>query len=257
MELWHESAGEGQPILLLHAGVCDARMWERQMTSLAGRHQVIRADLRGFGRSPFPAGKFSFARDVVELIERLDAGPVILLGASMSGRVALEVATARPDLVDGLVLANAVLPGWPWSQPVRVFGAEEEAALERGDVEAAVEANLKMWVDGPKRDRDGVDPGLRRFVAAMQRDAFHIQLPMWDEADEELMAPEVGDTLGELAMPTLVIDGALDVEDIHEIARRIAGTIPDAELEVIGGVAHLPSLERPAEFDRLVLSFVG
>ena len=257
MELWHESAGEGQPILLLHAGVCDARMWEYQMTSLAGWHQVIRADLRGFGRSPFPAGKFSFARDVVELIERLDAGPVILLGASMSGRVALEVATARPDLVEGLILANAVLPGWPWSQPVRVFGAEEEAALERGDVEAAVEANLKMWVDGPKRDRDGVDPVLRGFVAAMQRDAFHIQLPMWDEADEELMAPDVGDRLGELGMPTLVIDGALDVEDIHEIARRIAGTIPDAQLEVIGGVAHLPSLERAAEFDRLVLGFVG
>jgi pimeloyl-ACP methyl ester carboxylesterase len=257
MELWHESAGDGQPILLLHAGVCDARMWEHQMTSLAGWHQVIRADLRGFGRSPFPAEKFSFARDVVELIERLDAGPVVLLGASMSGRVALEVATARPDLIEGLILANAVLPGWPWSQPVRAFGAEEEAALDRGNVEAAVEANLKMWVDGPKRDRDGVDPVLRGFVATMQRDAFHIQLPMWDEADEELMAPDVGDSLGELGMPTLVIDGALDVEDIHEIARRIAGTVPDAKLEVIGGVAHLPSLERAAEFDRLVLSFVG
>ncbi len=133
MELWHESAGDGPPILLLHAGVCDARMWERQMSSLADRHHVIRADLRGFGRSPFPPEKFSFAGDVVELIERFEVGPVLLLGASMSGRVALEVAVARPDLVEALILANAALPGWPWSEPFRAFEAEEEAALERGD----------------------------------------------------------------------------------------------------------------------------
>ncbi len=257
MELWHESTGEGQPILLLHAGICDARMWERQMTSLAGRHRVIRADLRGFGRSPMPAENFSYARDVVELVESLEVGPVVLLGASLSGRVALEVATARPDLVEGLVLVNPALPDWPWSKRFRALAAEEGAALERGDVEAAVEANLRMWVEGPRRDRDGIDPELRRFVGSMQRDAFRIQLPMWDEADEDPLVPDVGDRLGELLMPALVITGALDVDDFQEIARHISVAIPEAELQVIGGVAHLPSLERPDEFDRIVLGFVG
>jgi 3-oxoadipate enol-lactonase len=181
----------------------------------------------------------------------------MLVGASLGGRVALEVALARPDLVDRLVLVGVSLPDHAWSDPVRRFGAEEDAALARGDVESAVEANLRMWVDGPSRQPHAIDPAMRRLVGEMQRHAFELQLPVWEEAEEELLVPDLGSRYVELRVPTLVIVGGRDVSDMHAIAERLASGIPGARKVEISEAAHLPSLERPEAFDRLVLSFVG
>ncbi len=184
-------------------------------------------------------------------------GAAALVGVSLGGRVALEVALARPELVDRLVLVGAGLPDHAWSDAVRRYGEEEEAALARSDLEAAVEANLRMWVDGPRRRPHEVDPAVRRLVAEMQRRAFELQLPVWDEAEEELLVPDVGSRYVELRVPTLVLVGGEDVSDMHTLAERLASGIPGARKEEIPGAAHVPSLERPEEFDRLVLTFLG
>ena len=115
----------------------------------------MRYDLRGFGRSPLGPGRYSNAGDLVELLEQLELRSASLVGVSLGGQVALELAVARPDLVDALVLVGAGLPGHSWSPEVRVYQAEEEAALERGDIDAGVEANVRMWVDGPRRQPGG------------------------------------------------------------------------------------------------------
>jgi len=256
MEIWHEIASEGPPVLLIHAGICDSRMWDPQWRTFPEAHRAVRCDLRGFGRTPLPAEPFSNASDVVELLDLLELGAATIVGVSLGGRVALEVALARPDLVDRLVLVGSGLPGHAWSDVVLRYGEEEDAAVARGDIDAAVEANLRMWVDGPNRGPDEVDPNVRRFVGQMQRRALELQVPVWEEAEEELLVPDVASRLDELRVPTLVLVGAEDVADMHAIAGQLAAGIRGAREAKIAGAAHVPSLERPEEFDRLVLPFL-
>jgi pimeloyl-ACP methyl ester carboxylesterase len=257
VELWHEVAGQGPPVLLVHEGICDSRMWEPQWRTFPPVHRTARCDLRGFGLTPLPPEPFSNARDVVELLERLDLGPTALVGGSLGGRVVLEVALARPDLVDRLVLVAPGLPGHDWSEEVTSGWKAEEAALERGDLDAAVEVNLRTWVDGPRRRPDEVDPAVRALVGEMQRLAFELQLPTWEQADEALLVPDAAERLGEVAVPTLVLVGDEDVTDMQQISARIAAEVPGARRESISGAAHVPSMERPDEFDRLVLPFLA
>jgi pimeloyl-ACP methyl ester carboxylesterase len=257
MTLHVETAGRGGPVLLLHAGVCDSRMWDPQWDAVAAAHYALRYDLRGFGRSPLPPAPFSHARDLLELLDRLGIGRAALVAASFSGRVALEVALVRPELVDALVLVGATLPDHDWSQEVRAFMAEEDHAFERGDLDAAVEANLRTWVDGRGRDAGMVDPAVRERVRQMQRQAFQLQLAAGEEADEQPLVTDVGERLGEVAAPSLIVVGEHDVADVHAIAERLAGQLPDARRVVVPGVAHLPSMERPAEVNDLVLGFLA
>jgi 3-oxoadipate enol-lactonase len=114
-----------------------------------------------------------------------------------------------------------------------------------------------MWVDGPNRLADEVDPRVRSFVGMMQRRALELQAPVWEEVEEELLVPDVGSRYAEVRVPTLVLVGSEDVSDIHEIADRLTSRIPGARKVVVAGTAHVPSIERPEEFDRLVLAFLG
>ncbi len=257
MELWHEIAGDGSPVLLIHEGICDSRMWDAQWQTFPRKHRTVRCDLRGYGRTPLPVERFSNAGDIVELLDRLTLGPAALVGVSVGGRIAVEVALARPDLVDRLVLVGAGLPGHDWSEGAQRYFEEEESALERGDVEAAVEANLRMWVDGPRRAPEDVDPDVRRFVAEMQRHAFEVQLPAGDEVEEDLLVPDAASRLGEISVPTLVLVGGEEVADMHALADQLVAGITGARKAVIPGTAHVPSIERAEEFDRLVLGFLS
>jgi pimeloyl-ACP methyl ester carboxylesterase len=256
VELRHEVAGEGPPVLFIHEGICDSRMWEPQWRTFPRVHRTVRCDLRGFGRTPFPPERFSHARDVIELLDRLELGPAAIVGASLGGRVALEVALARPDRVNRLVLVAPGLPGHDWSETVRRFGEDEEAALARGDIDAAVEANVRLWVVGPRRRPEDVAPDVRRLVAEMQRRAFELQEPVWEHAEEELLVPDLPARCAELRVPPLILVGDEDVSDMHVIADHLASAIAGARKVEIAGAAHVPNLERPDEFDRIVLAFL-
>jgi len=257
VRLHHELAGDGPPVVFLHEGIADSRMWEPQWSSFAARYRLLRCDLAGFGRTPIGRLPLGNAQDVAALLDELAFGPATLVGASMGGRVALEVALARPELVRALVLVGAGLPDHEWSKTVEAYGQAEEEAVRRGDLDAAVEINLRMWVDGPRRPAAGVDPAVRTAVAGMVRRALELQVPHWDELDEELLVPDVGARLGEVRVPALVLYGEEDVEDIHAIARRLARELPGARLESIPGAAHVPNLEQPAAFDALALGFLA
>jgi 3-oxoadipate enol-lactonase len=256
MRIYAEVAGEGPEIALVHEGICDSRMWDPQWATFTRSHRVLRLDLRGFGCSPLEPGSFSNARDLIDALEGHGFERVSLVGVSLGGRVALEVALARPDLVAALVLVAPGLPGHEWSDEVRAGWREEEAALEAGDVDEAVEVNLRMWVDGPGRRPEEVEPALRERVGEMQRRAFELQLPFEETAEEELLVPDLAERLGEVSAPTLVLVGAEDVPDMHAIADRLEREIPGAKRSTIDGTAHVPSLERPLEFDELVLGFL-
>ena len=140
---------------------------------------------------------------------------------------------------------------------MRASGQAEEEAVRRGDLDAATELNLRMWVDGPRRAPEDVDPEVREAVRVMQRRALELQVPVWDTADEEPLVDDVGERLGEIAVPTLVLVGEEDIPDIHRIAARLAASIPGARSGTIPRAAHVPHLERPADFDALVLPFLA
>jgi pimeloyl-ACP methyl ester carboxylesterase len=255
-DLHVEQAGKGSPVVLLHAGIADSRMWEPQWAAYSQGFRVVRYDMRGFGQSPPAVGTFSLTRDLVDVIEGHELGPSALIGVSLGGSIAMETTIARPDLVSRLVVVAPGLRGFEMNDETKAGWAEEEAALERGDDDEAVEINLRMWVDGPSRSPEEVDPELRRQVGEMQRRAFDLWREAGEEGEHQSLADDWGLRLGEISVPTLVIVGELDRPDMLEIADRLEAEIPNARRETIPGTAHVPSMERPEEFDRLVLDFL-
>jgi 3-oxoadipate enol-lactonase len=256
VELYSEVAGEGPEIVLFHEGICDSRMWDRQWEKYTGSHRVLRFDFRGFGRSPLEPGSFASARDALDLMDRHGFERAALVGVSLGGRVAIEVAVAAPERVAALVLVGSGLPGHDWSEEMKASWEQEEAAVRAGDVDKAVDVVLRTWVAGPGRDLEDVDPQVRADVAEMQRRAYELQVPHLDRDDEELLVEDVAQRLGEVRAPTLVLVGEEDVPDMRAIADRLAREIPNARFETIADTAHVPSMERPEEFDRLVLGFL-
>jgi pimeloyl-ACP methyl ester carboxylesterase len=237
MTAWYDLLGDGPPVVLLHAGLTDSRMWEPQVRSFTRSHRVLRVDLPGFGNSG------GIARAAV-------------VGTSLGGNTALELAIESPERVSALVLVGAGLPDHAWSKEMEAFFAAEEAALESGDVEGAVDANLRTWLAGPKRELASIDPEVRELVADMQRRAFEVQKGH-DDIRVAKLDPPGSERLDEVRAPTLVLTGSDDVDDILRIADRLTRGIQRATRETIAGAAHLPNLDRPEEFDRIVLGFLA
>jgi pimeloyl-ACP methyl ester carboxylesterase len=252
-----DDEGSGPPIALVHAGVADRRMWAPLVADLAGRHRLIRHDVRGVGETLPPTGPWSHHTDVLDLLDELLVPRVHLVGASMGAGIATEAALARPGLAASLTLVapgGALLDGAPES--FRPIWAAEVEALDRGDLDAAVEINLRAWVDG-NRPPEAIDPGVRAFIGRMQREAF--ELPEWDadDAPEHELRPPAARRLHELNCPVLVVGGEADDRAILALGERIVAEAPNARLVVWPEVGHMLSLERPASFAELVASFVA
>lgn len=249
--------GEGLgTVLLLHAGIADSGMWRLQIEALqAAGYRVLTPDLRGFGERVLEPVPFSYVRDVEVLLD----GPTAVVGNSLGGRVALELAVYRPELVERLVAIAPGLPGWEWSPETRAGWTEEETAYDSGDLEAAAEASLRMWVDGPRRAPEEVDPAIRSAVAEMVLRSYEMQAHGWDGGarEEDVLDPPVNLRLHEIRCPTLVIVGESDIADMRSIAAHVADSVDSARLVEVAGAAHLPSLERPDEVNALLLAFLS
>lgn len=255
MSVWFDVHGDGPAVALVHAGVADSRMWEPQLRTFPETHTVVRVDLPGFGESPFEDDVVSYRGAVRDALDLAGVERAALVGTSLGGRTVLELALESPERVSALVLVGAGIDDHEWSEEVEAFAAEEEAALGRGDLEAAVNANLRLWLAGPRRTVESIDPQHRALVAEMQRQAFRLSKGH-DDLQADRLEPPASTRLDDVRVPTLVVTGDEDVEDIHAIADRLAREIPGAERATISDAAHLPSLERPDEFDRLVLGFL-
>jgi pimeloyl-ACP methyl ester carboxylesterase len=246
------------PVVLIHAGVADRGMWDASWPQLTGERDVVRLDLRGFGDSGTrPAGAVSHPEDVLDALSELGVDRCHMVGASFGAGVAVEVALSRPAAVASLLLAA---PGGSLfaelTPSLRVFIDAERAALERGDLDAAVEANLAWWVEGTRRSAAQVDPALREQVRRMQRRAFEVTAD-WDDVEERELDPPALGRLGEIGVPVLVLVGGLDLDVVHDAAGRVAAGIAGVSRVDWPDAGHLPSLEYPAAFAGLLRDWVS
>lgn len=253
VDVAYDAEGHGPPLLLLHAGIADRTMWDDVMPMLAERFRVIRCDLRGYGGTPLPDGPFAYAADAADLLASLDVERASVVGVSMGGHVALDLALAHPALIDRLVLVGAGIDGWEHEPGLLDAWAEEEQAFERGDLDEVAWMNVRTWLDGPSRGEADVPKTLRRRVFEMQRAALDHENPA---ATGGWLTPSRRERLGDVTARTLVLVGALDQRDFRRIARFLAERIPGARFEELPGVAHLPPMERPEAFARTVLGFL-
>jgi pimeloyl-ACP methyl ester carboxylesterase len=255
-QIAYDVAGNGPAVTLVHAGIADRRMWRDTVPALLTRFTVVTYDQRGFGDSTLPSGPAAYTDDLRALLDHVGVEQTAVVGVSMGGRAALELALLEPQRVTRLVLVGAGLPDWDWSEDMQRFGKEEDEALEAGDLDRAVELNVRFWVDGPRRERGAADPEVRELVGAMQRQAFEVPVPDPEPTTPPPLDPPASERLGEIAAPTLVVVGDEDVDDMKQIADVLAAGIPGARKVTMPETAHLPPLERPQEFNRILLDFL-
>lgn len=228
-------------------------MWEPQWSALTSTRDVVRLDLRGYGESATrPSGLLAPADDVIETLAELAIDRAHLIGASFGAGVAVEIALTKPSLVESLMLSapgGSLIPDV--TPQLGAFVDAEDSALDADDLDAAVEANLAWWVDGPNREAGQVDADVRELVGQMQRRAFELT-DDWDDVEEADLDPSALDRLAEIRVPTLVLTGGLDLDAIHDAADQVTTGIAGARRVDWPDVAHLPSMERPADFTALV-----
>lgn len=235
--------GAGPEVVLVHAGVADARMWEPLLPALTQAHRVVRYDMRGFGRTRSAAGTYSHARDLAGLLDALGIAEAHVVGASFGGQVALELAASAPARVVSLVLLASALPDIEPSPELQAFAAAEERAIEAGRIDDAVAVNVDMWAG---RSADDV----RALVADMQRAAFELQLR--EGAEDIELEPPVSARLSAIDVPTTVAVGDRDVPDFARVAERLERELPHAALHRIADAGHVLALDAPEAVAQLV-----
>jgi pimeloyl-ACP methyl ester carboxylesterase len=255
MTLPHDDVGEGPAVLLLHAGVADRRMWREHIEPVAAAgYRVVAVDLPGFGEAEIEGGEQAPWNDVLASLRDLGIERAALVGNSFGGAVALRTATIASGLAWALVLVAAPAPGFEPSEQLEAAWAAEEEAVERGDVDAAVEAVVRAWTLPAGRAE------VRELVAVMQRRALELQTsaPAVAEAPDPLERPglAVDEALARLGMPSLVVAGGRDLPDFIDSARQLSDALPAAELVTIATAGHLVPLDEPEEFRTVLLEFL-
>ena len=257
--LAYDIAGSGSPVLLLHAGVTDRRSWAALTGELAPTHTVVAFDRRGYGETTYQAEPHDPVADALAVLDAAGIeGPVAVVGASMGGGLAIDLTLDHPDRVDRLVLIGSACRGAPDKTPdeypesYREIAHAIDLAEEAGDVDEVNTLEAWLWLDGPSA-RDGrVGGATRELFLDMNGRALRAE-PVGDEADR----PSSWDRLGEIAVPTLVLIGDLDLEDVADTSEGLAEHLPDARLEWLEETAHLPHLEAHPRCLRAITDFLA
>ena len=255
-QLYYETAGNGVPFLMIHAGVADHRQWNNEFAHFADSFRVARYDQRRFGRSEPVPGAFSYLGDLTAIIDFLELdGPLVLMGCSMGGGLAIDYALAHPDRVAALILVGSGPSGLELDVPTPDLFAQAEAAYEAGDLDKVAEIETQIWFDGPTRAANQVNPAMRALAYEMNRMALTHEAKGIGERVAGTPEPSAG-RLAELTMPVQVIIGAHDIPYLRGAADYMMAHLPDARLSTIADGAHLPNMDRPAEFRQIVSGFL-
>jgi pimeloyl-ACP methyl ester carboxylesterase len=224
---YYEEDGSGPPLVLLHPGGADSRVFEEVVAGLAGRFRVFRPDRRGHGRTPDVEGPISYelmARDTIAFLEEIVGGPAFLVGHSDGALVALVLALRRPDLVRRLVFATGVFHHDGWEKGVLDGEPPEWLRQSYGELSP-----------------DGIG---HYDVVVAKLAAMHASEPAFTEAD-----------LRQVTVRTLIMV-ADDDEVRFEHAVAMYRSMPDAELAVVPGTSHGLLVEKADLCNYLMTEFL-
>jgi pimeloyl-ACP methyl ester carboxylesterase len=251
-----ECGGSGAPVVLLHAGVADRRMWSNQLQWLSAEYRAVAYDRRGFGQTAHADEPYSQVKDLLAVLDAMTDDAAILVGCSQGGRIAIDTALAHPDRVRALVLVAPAVSGEPdaddYPPPIRAIVQDLERAEEAGDVDRINAIEAHAWLDGPLAREGRVGGALRELFLEMNGIALRS-----GPRGTELEPPCAIDRLHRIGAPTLLIWGDLDFPDIQQRCRQLATSLPNARACELSGTAHLPNLEQPAEFNRELRAFLS
>ena len=261
--LYYEVAGVGHPFVLAHGHLLDRRSWDDQFAVFAQRYRVIRYDQRGYGDSGLitKGEPYSERQDLYELMKFLGVESAYVMGVSGGGSLAIDFTLEHPEMVDALIPVTAGVSGFQPSEEmlksrpdvVQLYNRLNEA-FEQQDIPRAVEVSLELWTDGPGRLPQQAASDVRERVREMTA-------RNWNRPDGEAQAetppislepPAIG-RLSQIGVPTLVILGEWDVPNPLE---QLAAEIPGAKKVVMAETAHHPFMEKPVEFNQIVLDFL-
>lgn len=255
--LYYEVEGEGHPVLLIHGGLGDLRMWDGQVPAFAERYRVIRYDTRGFGRTETEEIEFTDRGDAASVLDHVGAASAYVVGQSRGGSIALDLAIDEPRRVDALVSVAGGVSGYegrlpdgveppPWDDMERLWNAKDFVAL--------AELETQVWVDGWGQPPDRVDADVRRQVRDWIATNYAVEKA---EGRPQPLDPPAAKRLQELRMPLLVLIGLADEPGGNVTLAHLAGSVPHARTVELPGVAHMIQLEAPERFNQLVLAFLA
>jgi len=250
INLYYEIAGQGDPVVFIHGLGSSARDWEYQVPFFAPRYRVVVFDVRGHGRSDKPPGPYSvplFAQDAAALIRALEAAPAHVVGISMGGMIALQLAVDEPALVRSLVVVN--------SGPELVVRTFRERLM-------ILQRFLIVRLLGMRKMGEVLSQ--RLFPRPDQAPLRQMFVERWAENDPRayreamraLVGWSVADRLGDIRCPTLVIASDQDYTPVSAKEAYVA-RMPNARLVVIPDAHHAVTVERPEEFNQALLDFLA
>jgi pimeloyl-ACP methyl ester carboxylesterase len=250
-KLFYEMAGQGQPLILIHGGNMDRRMWDQQFAIFAKSYKVIRYDVRGFGKSDKQIKAFAHYQDLYDLMKYLGVKKANVVGLSMGGGIAADFAISHPEMVENLILVCPGINGFTISSDEGAYSiATIEAARDEGYGKAT-----EMWLNSPYMIPAMEHPELRQKLRQLSLDNAHNWLAnfVWSRD----LKPSTRERLKEIKARTLILVGDRDVPNMMKLIDEAAAKILGARKVVINGVGHLPNMEEPAEFNKIVLGFLA
>jgi pimeloyl-ACP methyl ester carboxylesterase len=251
--IWVHDQGAG-PALLLIGGLSDpGECWQAQIDAFSDRYRVIAPDNRGAGRSPLPAGGITIremAEDAADILRELGVAHAHVVGFSMGGAVAQELALGHPDLVRSLVLNGTYShPDTYFRQTVLSWmSTARNAASERELLEA-----FFLWIYTRRAHEDGTVAGL--IAEALESPLAQTPEGFYAQGQACVEWPGTVERLGAIAAPTLVTVGGEDITCPPRLSLDLAAGLPNADLVVLPGEAHQPFQEAPEQFNRIVAGF--
>ena len=255
--LYYERQGHGEPVVMVHSGFLDRRMWDPQFATYAERFTVVRYDIRGHGNSSKPATPYVDADDLLAVLDHLGLASSFVLGDSNGARIAAGLAAGAPQRVRGLVLVGGT-PGDLDPTPeeesrfMDTFDERDGKILElasAGRVDDSVDAMLEAWAPA-------VSPATREYLRTIARENFDQMLAATLGKLPNRKPPfPVAERLRHGAVPMLLVCGAEDHPALAMMMGRFAHQVPHAKYVELPGADHTANLSATAAFDRLVLDF--
>lgn len=241
-EVWAQDfGGEGLPLVLLHPGVADSRVWDGILPRLSEGRRVIRYDARGYGRSPAPTASFALVEDLTAVLDHFGVARAFLAGSSMGGATAIGLALSDPARVAGLALLVPGITGNP-DFAMEEFTAEVGRLAAVGDVESIVALVRRTSAAAGTGDDTVADELIRGVI------------PSWFAVHpHHVPDPPAFDRLAELAVPCVLALGERDDPEVVRCNEEMAARIPGCRLVRLGNSDHFPTLREPDAVAALIL----